>query len=491
MSSTISLPILLPLVAAGLQLLFPRFPLVGRIASVAVLAASAVSSLIVLFVVSDGTVLIVHVGGWPAPFGIVLVADALSALMLATAGIILLAVAVGEITLQDDKDRPSITQPAFLVMAAGLALVFQTGDLFNLFVAFEVTMTASYVFLAQASHRSGIPTMATYVTVNLLSASLFLLAVGLLYGTTGTVNLAELATMVRATPGTIRTVIGGLLLVVFGTKAAVFPWSSWLPESYPAVPAPVVAAFAGLLAEVGVYGLLRTQTLLFPEVGVQSLVLLTLGSITILVGVVAALAQREMRRLLSWDLVSQIGFVVWGLGLGTETGVTAAVFFAVHHSLVKAGMFLSVGLLEAAGGGGRITLDEKGFMRRAPWGAISFAVLAASLAGFPPFSGYVGKLALVEAGIGAGRAGYVAVVLVGTFLTVVVMGRVWGSIFLGRTDKSPPEPATGMGGTSWAVVGVTLITLLVAAAAGPLYEIAAHAGNTLADPSGYVEAVLG
>lgn len=488
MSIAVSVPLLLPLAAAGVQLLLPQRPLVRRIAALAAVAISTVASLLMLVVVADGTVVTVAVGGWPAPFGIVLVADALSTLMLATAEVVLLAVAISQTSHDDDVAHSTNTEPAFLMMAAGLALVFLTGDLFNLFVAFEVTVTASYVFLARASHRRGLGPLATYLTVNLLSASLFLLAVGLLYGTTGSVNLAELATMVRETPGTIRAVIGGLLLVVFATKAAVFPWSSWLPESYPAVPAPVVAAFAGLLAEVGVYGLLRTQILLFPEVGVRSLILLVLGSVTILVGVLAALAQQEMRRLLSWDLVSQIGFVIWGLGLGTEPGVTAAVFFAVHHSLVKAGMFLSVGLLED--GSGRVLLGDRGFIRRAPWAALSFGLLAASLAGFPPFSGFIGKLALIEAGIGAGRAGFVAVVLVGAFLTVVVMGRVWGMVFLGVGEEKATV-TSGTRGVRWATLGVTAVTLLLAVAAGPLYEISAHAGGMLADPGRYVEAVLG
>ncbi len=264
--------------------------------------------------------MVLWVGGWPRPLGIVLVADRLAALMLLVAALVSLAVLVYSTGQDEDEVRRetpvSIFHPTFLLLVAGVSNAFLAGDLFNLFVSFELLLFASYVLLTMGGTRDRIRAGSVYVVVNLVSSSLFLVALASVYAAAGTVNLAQLSERLGVLPLEVRSVLQVLLLSVFALKAAVFPLSAWLPHSYPTAPAPVTAVFAGLLTKVGVYAIIRTQTLLFPEQPLSFLVGIA-GVATMVVGILGAIAQADVKRMLSFTLVSHIGYMVFGIALAT------------------------------------------------------------------------------------------------------------------------------------------------------------------------------
>ena len=287
-------------------------------------------------------------------------------------------------------------QSVYLVLAAGVSAAFLTGDLFNLFVAFEMMLTSSYVLMTLGGRSDQVRTGMTYVVISLIASALFLTA-ALIYMATGTVNMADLSVKMGALPTGLQSAFAILLLVVFGIKAALFPLFFWLPDSYPTAPSPVTAVFAGLLTKVGVYAIVRTQTLLFPHDARPVTLILVAAGLTMLIGVLGAIAQSDVKRILSFNIVSHIGFMVMGLGLFTVAGLAAAVFYTVHHIVAKTSMFLTGGLIEHVGGSGRLS-RLGGMVRTAPVLAVLFLVPALSLAGIPPLSGFIAKLGLVEAG---------------------------------------------------------------------------------------------
>src|SRR5690606_22467646 len=272
----IVLPVLLPLVAAGLSLAVHRWSAAQRTLSLTVLTASLVASVVlIVHVEREGTV-VADAGGWPAPVGITLVVDLFSAIMLVVPTIMVIAVLVFAIGSPRTDDHALFFPPVYLVLTAGVSASFITGDLFNLFVSFEVMLTASYVLITLGASRDQVRSGMSYVVISVLASTLFVTTVGLIYAATGSVNMAELATRIDELPDGVRTALGLLLLIVFGIKAAIFPLFFWLPDSYPAAPTPVTAIFAGLLTKVGVYAIIRTQVLLFAPDGGASTVLLWL-----------------------------------------------------------------------------------------------------------------------------------------------------------------------------------------------------------------------
>ena len=223
---------------------------------------------------------------------------------------------------------------SYLVLAAGLFDAFVAGDLFNMYVGFEMLLSASYVLLTLGGTGARIRVGVTYIVVSLMSSLLFLSAIALLYGATGTVTMALLAERIPDLPADVQLILHLLLLLAFCVKAAVFPLSFWLPDSYPTAPAPVTAVFAGLLTKVGIYAIIRTETLLFPG-GTLTIPLMIVALLTMLIGILGALAQADIKRLLSFTLVSHIGYMIFGIALGSQLGMAATIYYVVHHISVQ------------------------------------------------------------------------------------------------------------------------------------------------------------
>jgi multicomponent Na+:H+ antiporter subunit D len=331
----------------------------------------------------------------------------------------------------------------------------------------------------------------TYVVISLIASTLFLAALAFTYAATGTVNLADLSTKIGDLPDGVRSGLAVLLLVVFGIKAGLFPLFFWLPDSYPTAPSPVTAVFAGILTKVGVYAIIRTQTLLFPDSTRPATLMLVLAALTMVVGVLGAIAQGDVKRILSFQIVSHIGYMVMGLALFTLAGLAAAVLYTIHHIVAKTALFLTGGLIEHVGGSSRLT-RLGGMVRGSPVLAVFFLVPALSLVGIPPFSGFAPKFALVDAAAAEAQWGMLAVALVVSFLTLVSMMKIWSAVFWAPLAE-PPSSGHQRGPLLMVVpTGVlVVVTVAVGLAAGPLFELSERAAADLLDPADYVATVLG
>ncbi len=490
-------PVVLPLLAAGLSMALHRRARAQRVLGATVLMATLAATVALLVHVRNEGPLAVQVGGWPAPIGITLVADLFAAIMLVVSAAMVLAVLFYAIGSPRTADHALFFHPVYLILAAGVSASFLAGDLFNLFVAFEVMLSASYVLITLGGNRDQVRSGMTYVVISLLASTLFVTAVGLIYAATGTVNMADLASRVGNLPDTVRTGLGLLLLIVFGVKAAIFPLFFWLPDAYPTAPTPVTAIFAGLLTKVGVYAIVRTQTLLFPTGGDASVLLLAIAGLTMVIGVFGAIAQNDVKRILSFHIVSQIGYMIMGLGLFSLAGIAGAIFYIVHHIVVKTTLFLVGGLVENATGTGLLH-RLGGLLHRAPLMAVLFLLPALSLAGLPPFSGFVAKLALVQAGLEVERYVIVAVSLAVSLLTLFSMTKIWAGVFWGSPDDDAPRLAVAADGHLSAprlmvvpTAALVVMGLFVALAAAPLYDLSREAAAALVNPAAYIREVLG
>ena len=522
------LAVLIPFLGAALNFVIVHRNRLQRTVTVGAMALTLVLDAVMLADVWNQGPQAVHLGGWAAPYGIVMVVDQLSALMLVVSVVVSLAVlvyAVSEGVAGGDDEGPiSIFYPTFLLLVAGVSNAFLAGDLFNLYVGFEILLTASYVLLTMGGTAQRIRAGVTYVVVSVISSILFLITLGMIYGATGTVNMADLSVKLADLPQGTQLQLHLMLLIAFGVKAAVFPLSFWLPDSYPTASAPVTAVFAGLLTKVGVYSIIRTETLLFPDRQINGL-LMWVALLTMLVGILGALAQIDIKRMLSFTLISHIGYMIFGIAVGTPQALAAVVYYIAHHIVIQTSLFLVAGLIERRGGSTNVD-RLAGMLRISPLLGVLYLIPALNLGGIPPFSGFLGKVGLLEAGIASGT--WLDHLLVGvsvlvSLLTLLALIRVWNRVFLRRVeDAEYPDPVlrattaqghhphssrvvTGNPGSVLAgssevvllprtMVGATTALVVVGVAltvfAGPLFDLAGSAADNLVHPDRYIDAVL-
>ncbi len=471
----------------------------GVIGMVGLLAAATA----LLARVSTDGIQAVQMGNWPAPYGITLVADLLAAIMVFVSALIGLSVSV--YSLADiDRNRERFGYYGFLhLMMLGVCGAFLTGDLFNMFVWFEVMLIASFVLMTLGGERGQMEGSVKYVILNLISSSLFLAAVGILYGKTGTLNLADLSQRAGSLmdPG-LLTVTAMLFLVAFGVKAGIFPLFFWLPASYHTPPVAISAVFAGLLTKVGVYALIRVFTLVFTgDFTFTHGLLLVLAGLTMVTGVLGAVAQYDFRRLLSFHIISQIGYMILGLALFTPLALAGTVFYLFHHIIVKTNLFLISGVAHRYTG----TSDLKkmgGLYAATPLLAILFFIPAMSLGGIPPLSGFFAKFALVKASL-AGDSPFVTggywlagVALAVGLLTLFSMTKIWAEAFWKKPDPAHEVRLDALSTSSrilllGPIAALAAFTLAIGFAPEFFFDFALRAANQLLDPSQYIAAVLG
>ncbi|RKQ34847.1 Na+/H+ antiporter subunit D [Kocuria tytonis] len=522
------LAVLIPFLGAAVNFVVVHRNRLQRGVTVGAMVLTLVLNALMLVDVWQQGPQVVHLGGWAAPYGIVMVVDQLSALMLVVSVVVSLAVlvyAVSEGVAGGDDEGPiSIFYPTFLLLVAGVSNAFLAGDLFNLYVGFEILLTASYVLLTMGGSAQRIRAGVTYVVVSVISSILFLISLGMIYGATGTVNMADLSVKLADLPQGTQLQLHLMLLVAFGVKAAIFPLSLWLPDSYPTASAPVTAVFAGLLTKVGVYSIIRTETLLFPGRQINGL-LMWVALLTMLVGILGALAQIDVKRMLSFTLISHIGYMIFGIAVGSPQALAAVVYYIAHHIVIQTSLFLVAGLIERRGGSTNVD-RLAGLYRISPVLGVLYLVPALNLGGIPPFSGFLGKVGLIEAGVAAGT--WLDYLLVGvsvfvSLLTLMAMVRVWNRVFLRRVeDAEYPDPVlrattaqghrprtsrvvSGKPGSTFSgtapvvllpktMVGATTalvgVGVLLTVFAGPLFDLAGSAADNLTHPDRYVRAVL-
>ncbi len=521
MQVLVPLVVVLPLLGAAFALMGGRSRRVQIATSITTLSSAAIVSAFLLYLVDTNGPVIVEVGAWPAPQGIVLSVDRLSAIMLLVSYLMLLGVlvySVGQGIADGNRETPvTIFHPTYMILAAGLSVAFIAGDLFNLYVGFEMLLAASYVLLTLGGTGSRIRAGVTYVVISLVSSVFFLAAIAMVYGATGTVTMSLVAERINEIPGGMATVLHVMLLLGFAVKAAVFPMSFWLPDSYPTAPAPITAVFAGLLTKVGVYAILRLETLIFPvgsPGGDFTTLLLLVALSTMVVGILGAAVQADIKRLLSFTLVSHIGYMIFGIALSSQLGINATVYYIIHHITVQTTLFLAVGLIERVGGSTSIS-KLGGLLKAAPLVALLFFIPALNLGGIPPFSGFLGKTGLLVAGAQVGGwlvwlviAGGVATSLI----TLYALMRVWNMAFW-RSDgevtegyestltdtllESPDDDGTVRTRVTTprlmivATSAMVALTVTLTIFAGPLFNLGDRAATGILNHQEQIEAVFG
>ncbi|MBK1668078.1 Na+/H+ antiporter subunit D [Rhodovibrio sodomensis] len=497
-------PVLIPILTAALCLIFWTRPDVQRTLSLLGTAVLAAGILALFREVWTGGIVSVQAGDWPAPFGITFVADTLSVTMAALTALIGLGVAVYALGDIGHVRESNGFHPLFQALLAGVGGAFMTGDIFNMYVWFEVMVIASFGLITLGGEREQIDGGVKYVLLNLIATTLLLMAIGLLYGATGTLNLADLAQVVPGHPDQgLLTAIAALFLLAFAMKAAVFPLYFWLPASYHTPAAAISAVFAALLTKVGVYALIRVFSLVFtPTHEFTYAVLLVAGIATMLVGVLGAIAQDDVRRVLSFNLVSGIGFILIGVGLGTALGLAGALYYTVHHIIVMSALFMVAGVAQRLAGAPGLN-DLGGLYLKHPWIALLFFFVAMSLAGVPPLSGFWPKVILVKAALATDAYIVAAAALVTGLLTLYSMAKVWALAFW----KAQPDHVVAAAGpgiletgemsrgeqrlTLLPVAVLALATLLIGLYAQPLLTLSERAADELINHQPYISTVLG
>ncbi|MGV0393256.1 Na+/H+ antiporter subunit D [Corynebacterium riegelii] len=512
------MPILLPAVAAALIFVVRPLQLQRTIALGTLFALAVIAATMIITVDVHG-IHTVQMGGWDAPIGITLVADRLSTVMLFVSSIVLFAVmwyGISQGLRDGDEDDPvAVFLPVYMLLSMGVNLSFLAGDLFNLYVGFEVFLVASYVLLTLGASPGRVRAGIGYVMVSVASSMVFLFALALIYASVGTVNMAQVGIRMEDIPTGTRAAIFATLLVAFGIKAAVFPLDAWLPDSYPTAASLVTAVFAGLLTKVGVYAIIRMRSVVFTDGSLDTL-LMWVALLTMIVGIMGALAQNDIKRLLSFTLVSHIGYMIFGIALTSVQGLSGAIFYAIHHILVQTSLFLVVGLIERQAGSAQLRRLGS-LIYTSPLVAILYFIPALNLGGIPPLSGYLGKVMLIQAGAQQGT--WLAWVLIAgavvtSLLTLYAMILVWSKAFLrDRTDAPegevalarPSNLADRYSTTTMAEredpglvpVGMMASTALLVAAslsitvlAGPISEVTDRAAQSAQDQSIYRDAVL-
>ncbi len=491
-SLLIALPLIIPLFGVALLLCLRRVPeryCLGITVGLCLLLTAASAGLVAA-VVQDG-VLVLRSGAWPAPFGIALVADRFSAAMVLVTAVIGLAGAIYAIGHGTAKFRGFFT-PLYMALLLGVNGSFLTGDLFNLYVWFEVMLMASFVLVALPGGRPQLEAAVKYLVLNFIASAFFLVGLGVTYGIAGTLNMADLAQKFATLedPGMVLT-SATLFLIAFGIKAGIFPFYFWLPSSYHVTPTPIAAVFAGLLTKVGVYALIRVSTVVYTgqQDFIQS-ILLPLGILTMITGVFGAASQFLIPRILSFHIISQIGYMIIGLAFFTEAAIAATVFYIIHHILVKSNLFLVGGMVGRQLGTQQLKRTG-GLYKTAPIMAALFLIPAMSLGGIPPLSGFFAKFALVQEGILLGHWIAVAAALAVGLMTLYSMIKIWNEAFWKAPPVERSAPLSRIPVTMWIpVIGLAACTITFGLFPGVFFEFAQDAAAEIMNPRAYIEAVL-
>ncbi len=493
-------PIVLPAMLAPFIVLAARYHIgIQRVFSIAGVVILVAISGGLAWATSDGTVMLYQLGDWSAPFGIVLVGDRLSTMMILLTSVLALFVLIYAVSSGWDN-RGWHFHALFQFQLMGILGAFLTGDLFNLFVFFEVLLIASYGLMIHAGGTVRLRAGVQYVLFNLIGSTLFLFALGAIYAETGTLNMADLAnrvTLISAEETVGIRVAAVLLLLVFAIKAALVPLHFWLPSSYAEAPAPVAALFA-IMTKVGAYAIIRVYTLIFPPelaatAGLHDTWLLPAALVSLAIGMVGVLAAKHFDRLVAFSIIGSMGMVMVSIALFTPQGIAAALYYIVHSTLAGAALFLIVDLVRSSRA--NLELTPQAPVAGATFTASLFFVAAIAMAGLPPLSGFLGKLLVLDASFGSDLMVWIwAVVLGSSLISIVGFARAGSMLFWKAKSVAPPvdavqapAPAT----MSYVAIG-GLITLLAlhTVFAGQVHQYTSSIAAQLFSPEPYITTVI-
>ncbi|HEB60838.1 MAG TPA: Na+/H+ antiporter subunit D [Phycisphaeraceae bacterium] len=502
--------IVIPMATGIITLALRGHLLLQRLIGVSALTINLALALITLiYSYSTDTILVTQMGDWPAPFGISIVVDSLSGLVLVAGAIVSLACYLHAFGTIDRDIEEGFFHPLWHLIMFGIQLSFITGDLFNLFVSFEIMLMASYALLTLGTTRKQITQSYKYVMLNLLASGVFVLGAGLIYSMTGTLNYADLARFVEehrasGTPlPAAFNAVAVLLLMVFGCKAAIFPLWFWLPDTYYTCPTSIAAFFSGMLTKVGVYALARLYPMIFatPFVrhdGVTQQLLLIAAAFTMFLGVLGAVSMHNIRRILAIHVISQVGYMIFGIALLTQDGIRGCMIYMVQHMVVKSSLFLCSGVVEKYRGTDDLN-KLGGLAKQAPWLATLFFIAAMSLVGLPPLSGFFGKYVVIKEGFLTGYWWLSMFGLLTGLLTLLSMLKIFGYAFWSPKPEAAPASIRDKGvknnpSIAFAYIGIVILVtsaLFIGFGAQFVNGPAGRAGDIATNPHRYIAAVLG
>ncbi|PIC63070.1 Na+/H+ antiporter subunit D [Sporosarcina sp. P13] len=485
-------PIIIPFFFAMVLLFFKEQVVVQRVVTLIGLALSLVASCWLVATVKVEGIQTVTLGSWPAPFGITMVSDMFSALLVTTTILLTFFIVVYSFKSIGVEREKFFYYPAILFMITGINGAFTTGDIFNMFVFFEVFLIASYLLIVLGGEKRQLRESIKYILVNVISSALFVIAVAYLYSVVGTLSMADIAMKIAEInqPGII-SVIAILFLIVFGIKGAIFPLYFWLPGSYAAPPIPVLALFGALLTKVGVYAITRTYTLFFVhDIAFTHQFLLVLSLLTIVAGCIGALAYFDLKQIIIYNIIIAVGVILFGVAQMNTTGMEGAVYYLIHDMLIKAALFVLIGIIIYITG--TSNLREMGGLIKTHASLGWFYLIAAfGLAGIPPLSGFLGKLLIIKGGFEADHTVGSIVILASSLIVLLSVIRIFIYAFWG--EPTQPLPVTNKGTyRAMMMPAVALVVLTIAYGVGAewLMPYMSDAANVLTDPSIYIDAVL-
>ncbi|WOV86412.1 Na+/H+ antiporter subunit D [Sporosarcina oncorhynchi] len=485
-------PIILPFFFAILLLFFKEKIKTQRILALIGVVVSLAASLVLLWKVKTDGIQAITLGSWPAPFGISMVSDMLSVLLVTTTLLLTLFIVIYSFTSIGQQRERFFYYPAILFLVTGVNGAFTTGDIFNLFVFFEVLLMASYVLIVLGGEKKQLRESLKYILVNVISSALFVITVAYLYSVVGTLNMADISVKIAEVnqPGII-TVIAVLFLIVFGIKGSIFPLYFWLPGSYSAPPVPVLALFGALLTKVGIYAIMRTYTLFFVhDIGFTHEILMVLSILTIIAGCIGALAYFDLKQIIIYNIVIAVGVILFGAAQMNEAGMSGAVFYLIHDMLIKGALFLLIGIIIYITGTSNLRKMGGLMKTHAPLGWF-YLIAAFGLAGIPPLSGFVGKLLIVKGAFEAGNVWGSIIILASSLVVLLSVMRIfiyafWGEpkMELPKTDRKAYLRLMGP------ALVLVMLTIVYGVGTEWLVPFMTDATDVLLQPSIYIDAVL-
>ncbi len=486
------LPIILPLLFM-VVLVFTRRWLVFQqgFSIFASIMLTFVSFLILMDVEQNG-IMAVQPGSWEAPFGITLVADLLSSIMMITTSFVAVIVMIYSPGFIDRERQTAGYYPLVFGLIMGVNGAFITGDLFNMYVWYEVMLTSSFVLIALGGSADQLRGSIKYVTINFVASIFFVGAIGIMYGQVGTLNMADLAAKMRTwdDPAFINSALM-LFFIAFSVKSALVPFFFWLPASYHTPPIAITALFAGMLTKVGVYTMFRFYSLFVVfDTQFWTIFILVLAGLTMFSGVLMAASQFDIRKILSFHIISQVGYMIMGLGIFTVAGIAGAIYFTVHNMLSKTNTFLAGGLVYQRSG----SYDLKylgGLYKAKPFLALLFFLPALSLAGIPPLPGFFGKFFLIKGGFEAQQYFITGVAILTGLFTLFSMVKIWNEAYWKKEPAEAKQPGAVNPSTTIATALLAVAVILLGVFAGPVVEVCLQAGEQIVNPEMYINAVLG
>lgn len=491
MNNVIVLPMIIPLLT-GIFLVFLRpYIKTQRLFSLlSILMTIGVSIHILNLIQSDG-ILRLDFGNWLPPFGILFVADSFSMLLCLTTAVITFILLIYSFFSIGKSHERMFFYPFVFFLVAGVNGSFLTGDLFNLFVCFEVMLLSSYVLITLGGRKVQLIESIKYISINVLSSWFFLVAIAYLYGTVGTLNMAHLSVRIAEVgQGPLLTVIGLIFLIVFSLKAGLLLYF-WLPGSYSAPPTAVAALFGALLTKVGVYAMFRVFTLIFyHEPQITHTTIGIMAVLTMIGGSLGAIAYNDIRQIVSYNVVIAIGFILIGLSVSTESAFIGSIYYLIHDMVIKAMLFLIAGTMIYLTGKARIP-EMSGLIRNYPALGWLFFVTMLSLTGIPPFSGFIGKVYIGEGAVENSSFMLLAVGFISSIFVLYSLLRIFKNCFWGETIINEDEDTPLRKGMLLPIILLGVLTFVLGVGAEVLAPYVTDAARTLMDPDIYIEAVLG